>query len=73
MEIRRTFKLVAILGWTALTAAAIAADSPARSSSKIALGREIERGRYVVAISGCNDCHTPNFLMNGGKTPQRTG
>jgi mono/diheme cytochrome c family protein len=23
------------------------------------------------AISVCNDCHTPNFLMNGGKTTQK--
>ena len=45
------------------------ADAPAKSSSNIALNKEIERGRYVVAISGCNDCHTPNFLVNGG--PQK--
>ena len=22
----------------------------------------IERGRYMVAINGCNDCHTPGYL-----------
>jgi mono/diheme cytochrome c family protein len=26
----------------------------------------IERGRYLVAIGGCNDCHTPKVLTSGG-------
>lgn len=30
----------------------------------------IARGRYVVAIAGCNDCHTPGFAANGGTTPE---
>jgi mono/diheme cytochrome c family protein len=71
MRTRSIFRVVVILGWTALTAASIAADAPAKSSSKVALNKQIERGRYVVAIAGCNDCHTPNFLVNGGKTPQK--
>jgi mono/diheme cytochrome c family protein len=29
-----------------------------------------ERGRYVVTISGCNDCHTPNYALNGGKVDE---
>lgn len=28
------------------------------------------RGRYLIAIAGCNDCHTPGFAMNGGTTPE---
>jgi mono/diheme cytochrome c family protein len=71
MGTRSIFRVAAILGWTALTASSIAADAPAKSSSNIALNKQIERGRYVVAISGCNDCHTPNFLVNGGRTPQK--
>ena len=39
--------------------------------SKSAADNEIERGRYVVAISGCNDCHTHRFLLSGGKTPEK--
>lgn len=30
----------------------------------------IERGRYVVMISGCNDCHTAGFAQSGGTVPQ---
>ena len=28
------------------------------------------RGRYLVQVSGCNDCHTPGYLMNDGSTPE---
>ena len=31
----------------------------------------LERGRYVVTIGGCNDCHTPGYAMSGGKTPEQ--
>ena len=30
----------------------------------------IKRGNYLVRIGGCNDCHTPGYLMNGGTTPE---
>lgn len=29
----------------------------------------IERGRYVVKVSGCNDCHTPAYIPNNGNIP----
>ena len=29
----------------------------------------IERGRYLIKISGCNDCHTPGYLPNNGNVP----
>ena len=29
----------------------------------------IERGRYLVTIGGCNDCHTPQYAMTGGAQP----
>lgn len=30
----------------------------------------IERGRYLVRISGCNDCHTEGFMENNGAVPE---
>ena len=29
----------------------------------------IERGRYIVEIGGCNDCHTAGYAEAGGKAP----
>jgi hypothetical protein len=30
----------------------------------------VERGRYLVVTTGCNDCHTANYASSGGKTPE---
>ncbi len=29
-----------------------------------------ERGRYLVRIAGCNDCHTPGYAESGGLLPE---
>src|SRR5262245_16886733 len=31
---------------------------------------QIRRGRYVVKVAGCNDCHTPGYAQSGGKIPE---
>lgn len=33
--------------------------------------REIEHGRYVVMIGGCNDCHTAGYGDIDAKTPEK--
>jgi mono/diheme cytochrome c family protein len=55
----------------ALALLACASGAAAASPPRDASSRPIERGRYLVMIAGCNDCHTPNFLTNGGKTPEK--
>ena len=30
----------------------------------------VARGKYLVTISGCNDCHTAGYLENGGAVPE---
>jgi mono/diheme cytochrome c family protein len=32
--------------------------------------KQVERGRYLVKIAGCNDCHTPGYLLSEGKVPE---
>ena len=29
----------------------------------------IERGRYLIQVSGCNDCHTDGYLASNGEIP----
>ena len=31
---------------------------------------QVNRGRYLIKIGGCNDCHTPNYPASGGKVPE---
>ena len=30
----------------------------------------VERGRYLVTVGGCNDCHTAGFMQQGLKIPE---
>jgi hypothetical protein len=30
----------------------------------------VERGRYLVSVAGCNDCHTPGYIVSAGKVPE---
>ncbi|NVK40520.1 MAG: cytochrome C [Oceanospirillaceae bacterium] len=32
---------------------------------------DIDRGRYLVSIGGCNDCHTPGYAQVGDRIPER--
>ena len=52
-----------------LATCALAADK--KADAKKSSDPLRDRGRYVVTIGGCNDCHTPGYAMSGGKTPQK--
>lgn len=32
--------------------------------------KQIEHGRYMVVIAGCNDCHTAGYLVSDGQVPE---
>jgi len=69
------------LGFPPSASAQAAAQRPANTSGQprtpevkvatvTAAAASIERGRYLVATSGCNDCHTAGYAEKGGTTPQ---
>lgn len=33
-------------------------------------GKQVDRGRYLSRIAGCNDCHTPGYLLSEGNVPE---
>jgi mono/diheme cytochrome c family protein len=43
---------------------------PARSTLRVAGGSPEAVGRYLVRVGGCNDCHTPGFMMIGEDVPE---
>jgi mono/diheme cytochrome c family protein len=45
-------------------AAAQGGGPPAKKS-------QIERGRYLVKIGGCNDCHTPGYIQKNGDVDEK--
>lgn len=67
MQVRFTKWAVA----TTVAAALVAAAGMASAASKTQADASVQRGRYVVTIGGCNDCHTPGFAMSGGKVGEK--
>lgn len=64
-------KTLAVLLSAALAALAVtavgAADSARRDGAEQKL---IDRGRYLMKIAGCNDCHTAGYAQSGGNVPE---
>jgi mono/diheme cytochrome c family protein len=66
-------KVLLLLVYAALPSSSYCAETTGtgKSVDKAVASKQIERGRYLVKISGCNDCHTPRFMLTGGKTPDK--
>jgi mono/diheme cytochrome c family protein len=56
-------------GLLALVLAAGAAQG-AESKGK-ADAKQIERGRYLLTVGNCNDCHTAGFAPRSGEVPEK--
>jgi mono/diheme cytochrome c family protein len=53
-----------------ILALALLAALPAAAQEKKQTDYQIERGRYLIKIGGCNDCHTAGYAPTGGKVPE---
>ncbi len=63
--------LILTLGCIAIPIASGTADAPAKPATRAVASEQAERGRYLVAIMGCNDCHTQDFRTRGAfKIPE---
>ncbi len=62
--------LAALVAGALFGGAVIAAYSPTiQARSRLAATDQAERGRYLVTIGGCHDCHTPWKLGEHGPEP----
>jgi mono/diheme cytochrome c family protein len=50
-----------LLAGTIVLGGCLPADEPPPTAEEM-----IERGRYLVTVGGCNDCHTPKVFAGGG-------
>jgi mono/diheme cytochrome c family protein len=53
----------------AIVTSGAAAQVPAKASRN--LDPMIERGRYMIIVGSCNDCHTPGFAPNAGRVDEK--
>jgi mono/diheme cytochrome c family protein len=66
--IRSGYRTISVVVFCAIASGAQAADAP---KSHAGAGKDVSRGKYIVQIGGCNDCHTPGYASSGGKVPEK--
>ena len=64
MKIHRTIAVVFLLVLGYQISHGQAGKQPTQNAA------QIERGRYMVEVGGCNDCHTAGYAESGGKTAE---
>ena len=67
---RTISKALALLLLAVPLIGAHAQTAPLKSSVGKSDTQLVQRGRYLVKVTGCNDCHTPGYAAAGGKIPE---
>jgi len=60
---------VVALAIAGITGVAIGAANGSREESRST--DVVDHGRYIVRITGCNDCHTPGYAQAGGAMDEK--
>ena len=68
-----TSTTIAALAALAIAAAPAAqgAESQAAKSTAKRTAKQVERGRYLLTVGNCNDCHSDGFAPSDGKIPEK--
>lgn len=70
----RTIRTLAILAAFAAASVVQGAEPQAPKAAKTAAkpdSKQIARGRYLLVVGNCNDCHSAGFAPSEGKTPEK--
>lgn len=62
--------IMVIIGFTFIGLAYAETAAPKKQAAGSDM-KQVDRGRYLAIIAGCNDCHTPGFLFTEGKVPEK--
>lgn len=60
---------IVVSGIAAWAMLACGGDMNASDTAPKVARTDIQQGRYLVMVGGCNDCHTVGFAESGGKAP----
>lgn len=63
--------LMTLLLSASITSEAAEPSRPAPPAGKRSEAAQIERGRYLVKLGGCNDCHTSGYAQSGGQVDEK--
>src|SRR5260221_12571220 len=56
---------------TLIIAAALLAGAAQAQDKGAKMSADANRGRYLIATAGCNDCHTPGYPQAAGKVDEK--
>lgn len=65
------FPLRRFIAATLLIAFSLPASYAFAAETKGADSKSLARGKYLMQIAGCNDCHTPGYAQAAGKVPEK--
>jgi mono/diheme cytochrome c family protein len=68
---KRLLLLAALIFGFMFTEHAYAEEAPPKNPARGPDTKQVDHGRYLSIIGGCNDCHTPGYLLSEGKVPER--
>ncbi len=63
MSVRAGFLLLLLLGASIIAGLALRATQVAAQATGKSTPQQIARGKYLVTLGGCNDCHTPGYFL----------
>jgi len=61
----------ALIAATVVIASFVASFAAAQQKDLQRISTEVARGKYLVQIAGCNDCHTAGYAFSGGKVEEK--
>jgi mono/diheme cytochrome c family protein len=60
-----------MIAWACAGVVSLLAVQGEAFAGDAARDQQVARGRYLITIGGCNDCHTPGYLQHGPKVPEK--